>query len=368
MARKALWQNGLLLALSCGVSLLVTEAIVATFFPQNLGTWGMTRDGITSHVPNLSVYLKQFGQQITINSFGMRDREHDLHKVAGTRRILVLGDSFMEANQVAFEESFVSLIEANLRSRLPRQIEAINASVSGWGTDDELTYLVRYGLQFEPDIVLVGMTLHNDIQDNLREEFHSFEDGELHARPISPVPAFEYATLQVKEFLASHSHLYQLFQRGMRFSWMQGESNRLNSHVVGLLMRDVNPEIRRGWEMTQLLFRQIKKEADRHGAKTVVFLIPLWIQVSEERLKSFLDDNHVSADQIVLNQLQSNMKLIGSSEGVEVIDLLPDFQKWEKDHPRTLYLLEGHWTAAGHRLAAEKAADHLVSAGMFKAR
>jgi len=60
IARKALWQNGLLISLSCGVSLLVAEAIVATWFPQNLGTWGMTRNGITSHVPNLSVYLPEF--------------------------------------------------------------------------------------------------------------------------------------------------------------------------------------------------------------------------------------------------------------------------------------------------------------------
>jgi len=161
IARKALWQNGLLISLSCGVSLLVAEAIVATWFPQNLGTWGMTRNGITSHVPNLSVYLPKFKQEISINSHGMRDREHAVAKEPGTIRILVLGDSFMEANQVAFKDSFPSLLEAKLKSEASGQVEVINAGVSGWGTDDELTYLTRYGFRFHPDLVLVGMTLHN---------------------------------------------------------------------------------------------------------------------------------------------------------------------------------------------------------------
>src|SRR3954462_14479000 len=105
------WKNWILLVVSFAVSLIVSEVTVAPFFPQNLGMWSMTRDGITSHVPNSSVYMNQFRQQITINSHGMRDREHIIEKPQGEYRILVLGDSFMEALQIRFEESFPSLLE-----------------------------------------------------------------------------------------------------------------------------------------------------------------------------------------------------------------------------------------------------------------
>lgn len=222
MAGKSYWQNGFLLVASLGISLLVGEFVTATLFPKNLGTWGMTKDGLTTHVPNISVFLTRFGHRIDINSHGMRDREHDVAKPAGTIRILILGDSFMEANQVLFKDSFPSLLEANLHARLGRPVEVINASVSGWGTDDEVTYLIRYGVRFQPDIVLVAMTLHNDIQDNLAEEFHTFEQGSLRERPQTDIPSGEYAVLQIKEFLASHSHLYQVLLGAFRSSWVRG--------------------------------------------------------------------------------------------------------------------------------------------------
>lgn len=362
MARKVLWQSGLLLALSCGVSLLVAEAIVAVWFPQNLGTWGMTRDGITSHVPNLSVYLSQYKQEISINSYGMRDREHAVAKEPGTIRILVLGDSFMEANQVAFKDSFSSLLEARLKSEASGQVEVINAGVSGWGTDDELTYLTRYGFRFRPDLVLVGMTLHNDVQDNLMEEFHSYADGDLREKPVEEIPLVDFVLLQVKEFLASHSHLYQVLLRAKRGSWIRNEDKKLNTHTAGLLEKEQTVSMKRGWNMTQLLFRKMKQRSAEIGAPLVVFLIPLRIQISDHNMHSFLEGENMTQDQILLDQPQRTMMQIGSVEGIVVIDLLTDFRQKQEMVPDQLYLAgDGHWTAAGHRLAAGIVAERLVT-------
>jgi hypothetical protein len=361
IAGKSWWQNGLLLAVSLVISLLVGEFITAIFFPQNLGTWGMTRDGLTTHVPNLSVFLTRYGHQIHINSHGMRDREHEVAKPAGTIRILVLGDSFMEANQVPFEDSLPSLLEANLSARLGHPVEVINASVSGWGTDDQVTYLARYGARFQPDLILVAMTLHNDVHDNLAEEFHAFGNGVLQEKLQSDIPLREYAVLQIKEFLASHSHLYQVLLRAIRSSSTQGEGNRLESHVAGLLMRNVDSDIERGWNMTHQLIRKMKQTRLRGEAKMAVVLIPLWIQVSERRLEEFLADHQLSRNQILIDQPQRKMRQIGEAEGVEVFDLLPDFQKSEKADPDKLYLHgDGHWTAAGHHLGASLTAEHLA--------
>jgi hypothetical protein len=323
------WKNIALLACSVALSLIVAEGLAAKFFPQNLGTWGMTRDGMTSHVPNVSVYLPKFKQQITINSFGMRDREHVLKKPPQTLRILVLGDSFMEANQVAFEDSFASLLEKNLRSRTSRDIEVINASVSGWGTDDELTYLTRYGFQFEPDIVMVGMTLHNDVRDNLAEEFHSFDGSELYEKPIGYIANLDWTLLQAKEFLASHVHLYQVFLQVYKGGWVKSEASGLNDHLLGLVRDDRDQRISRGWGMTQQLFQKMKAKNEEMGAQTVVFLIPLWIQVSERKLVEFLKAHQTSKDQIALNRPQKEIKRIGAQEGILIIDLLEAFSDKE---------------------------------------
>ena len=359
--------NGLLFMASVLIALCVGEGAVRIISPQELGNWTYTRDGLTLHLSNMTHFSHRFGHIISTNSVGMRDYDHDLEKSSGVYRILVLGDSFMEANQVKFEDAFVSLLERQLGDVTGHPIEVINASVSGWGTDDELMYLMREGLKYRPELVLVGMTLHNDLQDNQDEEFHVFTDGHLQERPRLEISLGDFVFLQMKEFLASHSHLYQVLLRVKRFSWVQQEGNRLSSHVASLIKKQPTPEVAQAWDMTRHLFRKMRVESLKQGANVAVFLIPLWVQVSEERLKGFLTEHQLSIEQIALDQPQSHMKAIGQEEQIEIIDLLPDFQRAEKEDSQKLYLLDdGHWTAEGHRLAVSvvrKRLNYLVGCG-----
>ncbi|MGQ0554961.1 MAG: alginate O-acetyltransferase AlgX-related protein [Nitrospiraceae bacterium] len=269
----------------------------------------------------------------------------------------------MEANQVPFEDSFASLLELELKGKVPGTIEVVNASVSGWGTDDELTYLMRYGFQFQPDLVLLGVTLHNDIQDNLAQEFHSYVNGELQEKPRQDIPTVDYVTLQIKEFLASHSHLYQMILRGKNSSWAQREGRRLSSHVAALLSNEGPDEaVRRGWDMTRLLLRKMKVETEKRGIDLILFMIPLWVQVSEEQLSFFLAKHQLSLTQIALDKPQLRLKEIGNQESLQTIDLLEVFRTAEQKDPGKLYLLgDGHWTAAGQYLAAKFVSERLTS-------
>lgn len=359
---KGLLFNSTLVLTSVLIALSLGEGIVRIIQPQELGNWTYTRDGLTLHLPNMTQFSHRFQHIIETNSAGMRDRDHSLKKTAGVYRILVLGDSYMEANQVKLEEAFSSVLEKQLKNVVGESIEVINASVSGWGTDDELTYLAREGTKYNPDLILIGMTLHNDVQDNLEGEFHTFSNGVLHENPKQNVPLGEFALLQVKEFLASHSHLYQIVLRAKRFSWIHEASNRLSSHVADLIKKDQTKEITQAWDITRQLLRKIKSESESHKARLAVFLIPLWIQVSEERLGEFLVEHHLSTEEIVLDQPQLRMSVIGQEEQIEIIDLLHDFRRVEKEHPRSLYLVDdGHWTEAGHRLAAGIVRERLSS-------
>jgi lysophospholipase L1-like esterase len=357
---RGVFINGFLSLASVLIALLVGEGMLRIVYPQELGNWTYTRDGLTLHLSSMTQFSHRFGHIIKTNSVGMRDYDHSFEKSPGVYRILVLGDSFMEANQVKFEDAFASLLEHQLGGVTGRSIEVINASVSGWGTDDELTYLVREGIKYHPDLVLVGMTLHNDVQDNQDEEFHVFTDGHLQEKPRLKISLGDFVFLQMKEFLASHSHLYQVLLRVKRFSWVQQEGNRLSSHVASLIKKQPTLEVVQAWDMTRHLLRKMKVESLKQGANVAVFLIPLWVQVSEERLKGFLTEHQLSIEQIVLDQPQSQMKAIGQEEQIEIIDLLPDFQRAEKEDPQKLYLLDdGHWTAEGHRLAANVVKEQL---------
>lgn len=353
--------NALLLFVSLTIAIALSELMLRSFAPQRVGIWDATRDGLTTHVPNMTQYLTGFDQTVSTNSLGMRDRQHAVEKEDDVYRILLLGDSFMEAFQVRFEESFPHLLEQMLIASTTKKVEVINASVSGWGTDDELTYLMRYGKGFRPDLILVAMTLHNDISDNLDEEFHTFSGGELYEKPKQEMPFPDYAVLQVKTYLASHSHLAQLFYKFWRKNYVDRAAASLRSHVADLIHQPPSDRIATGWLMTERLLEKTNSVAAGIGAKMAIFMLPLFIQTSEEKLAQFLPAQGLTQEHINIYQPQQIMKQWGKEMRVPVIDLLPEFLEWTKKRGQTLFLeSDGHWTTDGHRLAAIVVSRQLV--------
>lgn len=364
------WQgflvNSLLLFCSVVFGVLVGEGIVRIVQPQELGNWTYTRDGLTLHLPNMTQFSSRFGHLIETNSVGMRDYEHDVSKSPGVYRILVLGDSFMEANQVEFGDAFVSVLEQRLREATGRPIEVINAGVSGWGTDDELTYFMRVGVKYRPDLVLVAMTLHNDVSDNLLIEYHEFRNGQIEQRSVTMVPWAPYLILKVKEWMASHSHLYQVALRAVRTNWVSNEARNLESHVGSLLRRVPDDRVRTGWEMTSQLLKKMRQVAGTINAPVAVALLPLSVQVYQENLDAFLASNGLKEADIDLFKPQETMKVIGAQIGVSIIDLYPIFRDTKADCRCELFVQnDGHWNKLGHRIAAEEAARGLLDAGLI---
>ena len=358
--------NGLLFFGSVFFALVVGEGIVRTVQPQDLGNWTYTRDGLTLHLPNMTQFSPRFGHLIVTNSAGMRDHEHNLQKSPGVYRILVLGDSFMEANQVEFEDAFVSVLEQRLRDAAGRPIEVVNASVSGWGTDDELIYLMREGIKYRPDLVLVAMTLHNDVSDNLLEEYHEFRNGRIEQRPVFMVPWPSYLLLKVKEWMASHSHLYHVVLRATRENWVSTEAKNLELHVGSLLRRMPDDRMRAGWEMTRQLLQKMRQTADTVNARVAVTLLPLSVQVYPETLPDFLASNGLKEADVDLFKPQDMMKAIGENIGVSIIDLYPVFKDTKAKCSCPLFVQsDGHWNKLGHQIAAEEAARGLLHAGLI---
>lgn len=352
--------SGLLSIVSIAFALLIGELALRTLNPQQLGIWSYTRDGLMLHLPNMIQHSLRFGYDIETNSLGMRDREHKIKKAESVFRILVLGDSFMEALQVKFEDSFASLLEILLRNEAGRPVEVINASVSGWGTDDELTYLMREGLKMEPDLIIVAMTLHNDVYDNLLEEYHSFREGRLEQRPVSLVPLPSFALLKVKEWLAANSHMYQVFLQAKRINWASEGAKNLDSHVIDLFRRIPTKRMEVGWSMTQQLFEKMVVAGRSINAKVVVVLLPLYVQVYPDGLGALLKTHNLREEEIDRLKPQELMMNFGRAIELPVLDLLPMFRDAKARCNCSLYVeRDGHWNEEGHKVAAGGVADKI---------
>lgn len=371
MNRAASWTARVaLLTVSLGIVIVCGEFVVARLAPQDLSIWDSLRDGLTVHRVHADVYLPGVDQRIQTNNLGMRDRERMIEKPEDTFRLLVLGDSFMEALQVPIEESFPALLEERIEDP-SSTVEVVNLSVSGWGTDDEVTYLERHGLSLSPDGILIMMTLHNDVSDNLMFEFHTMDPSGLRARPVSAMPLPRYAIQKLKAYLAGSSQIYQLaYQTSVRGRVRRG-AVQLDRHVASLLRRDSSPEVERGWKVTLALLDKAASLIERNGAWLAIGMIPLRVQVEDAAYLKFLDTHGLSADLMQRDAPQRRLDAWARSRGIPIVDLLPAFEARAGESNEILYLpVDGHWSAAGHALAAREIATALARAdlGLVAAR
>lgn len=110
-----------------------------------------------------------FKTVIRYNSKGLRDVERSYEKPPDTFRILVLGDSFVEAEQISDPDKlFPRLLENLLNQQYAAgdlRFEVIAAGFSGWGTDQHLLYYQYEGYKYRPDLILVSFT-SNDVADS----------------------------------------------------------------------------------------------------------------------------------------------------------------------------------------------------------
>lgn len=100
------------------------------------------------------------GGRVSLNRRGFRGRELVVPKPGGHARVVVLGDSIAFGFGVSDEQAFPELLDAR-----PNGMEAGNLAVQGYGPGQELLVLLREGLRYQPDLVVLAFCLGNDFAD-----------------------------------------------------------------------------------------------------------------------------------------------------------------------------------------------------------
>jgi hypothetical protein len=100
------------------------------------------------------------GAKVALNAHGYRGRELRPRRPAGSRRVLVIGDSIAFGLGVADDETFAHLLDARTNG-----FEVANLGVMGYGPEQELLVLLNEGLPQLPDVVVLAVCLGNDFAD-----------------------------------------------------------------------------------------------------------------------------------------------------------------------------------------------------------
>jgi GDSL-like Lipase/Acylhydrolase family len=114
-----------------------------------------------------------WGQQLSINSLGLRDREVDTRSATAEFRILLLGDSVVFGLGVADDETIPQQLEHQLNHLAEIGIAedntiylVLNMGVPSYNTEQQLIQLETLGLALDPDVVAL-MFSSNDLQPKM---------------------------------------------------------------------------------------------------------------------------------------------------------------------------------------------------------
>ncbi len=119
---------------------------------------------------------------VTYNKYGFRGPNWAVQKNAGETRIAILGDSYIEGREVAFDELVTSVLERRIGSG----VQVMNFGISGTAQADQIPLYRNLVRKFKPDIVIHCVTVSNDFEENVQElsplqskNFLDLKNGEL---------------------------------------------------------------------------------------------------------------------------------------------------------------------------------------------
>ncbi len=330
---------------------------------------------------------REFLVPVHINQEGARDVEHQLAKPAGTFRILVLGDSFVEAMHVPLEATFARQLEGRLNGRGGGpHIEVVAAGVSGYGTASELLYFERTGKRYQPDLVLLAFYPGNDVKNNsptLEDTFKPVyaSDGTLekvvgeardhHSSPWLP-RLYSYLYVRQMVLLRHPQFAESLMDHGL----LRGEAIRTVPQRdgvpvdYGVYATPLLPEWQEAWAHTERLLGELQSAATASGASFAIAILSTRDQIYPESWRQIVAAHpHMQGRTWDLDAPQHHVEAWCAQHAVPCVALGPTFATVAARGGEPLhYPHEGHWTAAGHRLAAETLEQFLETHRLVPAR
>lgn len=135
--------------------------------------------------PNIETQMNTGERTVTVRTDSARFRVGATGRREAATQVLLLGDSFMEALQVEYEQSTAGLLEAGLEAASGRPVAVRNAGVSGW-SPNQYRLLARRELAETPYApIVVAVFVGNDAIGEATERIPPGA-GRAQALPVSP--------------------------------------------------------------------------------------------------------------------------------------------------------------------------------------
>lgn len=316
----------------------------------------------------------EFRTEVVINQQGLRGPEIG-PKPDESVRILVLGDSMVAAFEVEYRETFAARAQEWLQNRFDVPIEVINAGVRGYGTDQSYLYYRDRGVALDADIVVLAhsandhannVTLHRMRRPLGKAALRADAAGRLEA-VASPIPQYPICSAWVLDDALEVARVDTASRRVA--CWLQ---TRLSDHSA--LFSAASTVLGQQPSIVQMLNRLVV-DAREAGPLAVASVIPLPVPGPSAEMAS--REIRIRHTLRIVGALQDEAQSRGATfvflmsppqqqeldlswpelHGLDPIGLIADSHIPDE---AIRFKNDGHYTAAGHKLWAERLVPVLI--------
>jgi SGNH hydrolase-like domain, acetyltransferase AlgX len=327
--------------------------------------------GLYEYDPDLGFRVRAYypiDQGTITNKFGFNDDDYPLQKTPGIYRILVVGDSFGWAG--GREGNYTAMLERQLDNHYGyHRIDIINAGYPMTPTAEQLVMLKKYGLQYHPDLVILGFFVGNDFIDGnpnrkrivVNDLYIDIDRRREHIILGYPIVFQSRLLLYVKQKYKIFTELrkaaseprQQLSQEQpgtfaeatfLDLERAELEFFNINSSRKGRFQKNINYILQSIAEMDALLKSQ--------NIKFIVAIYPDVFQINKTLLKGIVERFRLRIEDYDLDLAQNILKSFLQSKDISYIDFTDRFRS--EGQEKDLYILrDSHWNRSGNQLAAD---------------
>ena len=372
------WKRGILICLSIISACVIGEIYIRTYYPQTTlarakifsfacfeeGKYRWVKLAANKTCPLRSLVGNFPDTTVITSSLGLRNPEIPIQKPADTTRILFVGDSMTMGWGVDEQKAYPRFVESLIRERyLDKKVEAINAGFAASGPSGYYLYIKNYGMQLSPDIVVIGLTMGNDITAR--------QDVEWVEKDTNGLPK----VIRSKTTYVDHEGRLRRTNLPIKYRFPLLRDSHLFIFIINLLIpEDVHASV----EITKLnpnlclykpschdldiakaevraVLRGIRDIVEAHHAKLLVALLPSDVSVNEYGW--YTEGLPIPLTPSERRYPHTSFVASLAEDGIESIDLLPKFL--ENADTQLYFEKDDHFNSIGHELTAKAITNKL---------
>ncbi|MDW7759513.1 MAG: hypothetical protein SCM96_02620 [Acidobacteriota bacterium] len=317
--------------------------------------------------------VKEFHNVSSRNRLGFHDYDYGVHKPDGTFRIVVVGDSFVEAKEVPISKNFAKILERKLNEFHDSRVEVLAFGRSGNGAVKNLEVLRDIGLCFQPDLVLMQFLSNDPIDDDPHGAADQKRQNALRKEHVE-----DLSVLYPRYLLLEKSRFNQILALKTA-RWVQGIQTRKHAdldenrfvHASMLIFSHQHAgRWKDAWNNSQKHILQARDISLEAGSEFLLVSFPEFWRMGDEKsrwryVRTISPDSH--QDDWDFDMTDRRLERFCQKADVPFLSLVHEFRReYSKSKKPFHFTYDMHLNERGHELAASILFEYIVQSPLLQ--